>query len=156
MCVLTGHPHGTNATCSADQWQCGAWGVCVPAGSRCDGVADCPHAEDEAECACAPGAFRCATHPTCMDEVGVTPIFQTRWNLTNIVLWLQTWCHAYARDRREIINLIMFHTVSENSGIQLSRWFFPALAYTLYCLSLLSISLLSYVVFLRFDSELLP
>ncbi|XP_063897463.1 prolow-density lipoprotein receptor-related protein 1-like [Helicoverpa armigera] len=44
--------HG-NASCSAEQFACGAWPVCVPRGARCDGAADCPRGEDEAGCECA-------------------------------------------------------------------------------------------------------
>ncbi|XP_047035509.1 prolow-density lipoprotein receptor-related protein 1-like [Helicoverpa zea] len=57
--------HG-NASCSAEQFACGAWPVCVPRGARCDGAADCPRGEDEQGCECAAGAARCADSGRCV------------------------------------------------------------------------------------------
>lgn len=56
-------------TCAADEFKCGQWEVCVPLRARCDGPADCPRAEDEAGCPCAPDAFRCADTALCLTAV---------------------------------------------------------------------------------------
>ena len=63
------HCRHRNATCTAEQWACGAWNVCVPLRARCDGAADCPRAEDERGCACPPGAARCADTALCLHPV---------------------------------------------------------------------------------------
>ncbi|XP_039746200.1 low-density lipoprotein receptor-related protein 1 [Pararge aegeria] len=60
-------PCGHRDACAAGAFACGA-GACVPAAARCNGSADCPRGEDEANCACAPGAFRCASDALCLQD----------------------------------------------------------------------------------------
>ncbi|KAI8432505.1 hypothetical protein MSG28_013506 [Choristoneura fumiferana] len=59
--------HKNTTACTPDEFSCGS--LCIRSAARCDGVADCQFAEDEADCACAPRAFRCAAERTCLHEV---------------------------------------------------------------------------------------
>ncbi|KAI8432506.1 hypothetical protein MSG28_013507 [Choristoneura fumiferana] len=58
--------HKNTTACTPDEFSCGS--LCIRSAARCDGVADCQFAEDEADCACAPRAFRCAAERTCLHE----------------------------------------------------------------------------------------
>lgn len=88
--------HANASACGAGALACGDSGACVPAAARCDGAPDCPGGEDEADCACAPGSFRCAANALCLHTVSaaarsLTPnLVRKARGLTHQNVWLQS------------------------------------------------------------------
>nr|AHL26192.1 vitellogenin receptor [Pandalus japonicus] len=88
------HEYSSTHLCSADDLACDVALdqdlICVSDSKICDGVADCPYGDDEEDCNCEEGQFKCKTNDVCIPDtwkcnrIGDCPDLSDEENCPNI------------------------------------------------------------------------